>query len=129
MSGASMPSARSALGAFGEAAAAAHLLGRGGAILDRNWRCRGGEIDLVARLGDQLLFVEVRTRRAGAGAAPEESIGPAKAARLLRLAYAYLDAAGITAEPQWRIDVIAVEVDSAGRVARLEQIEGAVAEG
>jgi putative endonuclease len=123
-----MPSARSALGAFGEVAAAAHLQRRGAAILARNWRCSIGEIDLVARTGDQLLFVEVRTRRAGGGATPEESIGPAKAARLLRLAYAYLDAAGLTPEPLWRIDVIAVEVGPGGQVTRLEQIEGAVEE-
>lgn len=123
-----MPSARRALGAFGEAAAAAHLCSRGATILARNWRCGSGEIDLVARMGDQLLFVEVRTRRAGEGAAPEESIGPAKAARLLRLAYAYLDAESLAPEPLWRIDVMAVEVNAAGRVVRLEQIEGAVAE-
>lgn len=123
-----MPSARSALGAFGEEAAAAYLQRRGATILARNWRCSGGEIDLVARTGDQLLFVEVRTRRAGGGATPEESIGPAKAARLLRLAYAFLEAAGIAPEPLWRIDVIAVEVDARGRLWRIEQIEGAVEE-
>jgi putative endonuclease len=122
-----MPSARQALGAFGEAAAAAHLRRGGATIVARNWRCRAGEIDLVALLGGQLLFVEVRTRRAGA--APEESVGPNKAARLRRLAYAYLAAAGAAPEPPWRIDVIAVEVDAAGRVARLEQIESAVGEG
>jgi putative endonuclease len=115
-----------ALGAFGEAAAAAHLRRRGAEIVARNWRCPGGEIDLVAHMGDQLLFVEVRTRRAGA--APEESVGPAKAARLIRLAYAYLDAAAVAPDSQWRIDLIAVEVDAAGRVARLDQIEGAVGE-
>lgn len=115
------------MGAFGEAAAAAHLRRRGAAIVARNWRCPGGEIDLVARMGGQLLFVEVRTRRAG-GAAPEESVGPAKAARLIRLAYAYLDAAAISADSPWRIDLIAVEVDGAGRVVRLDQIEGAVGE-
>jgi putative endonuclease len=122
-----MPSARSALGALGEAAAAAHLRARGAAILAQGWRCRSGEIDLVAQLGDQLLFVEVRTRRAGA-TAPEESVGPAKAARLRRLAYAYLDAQGGAPERDWRIDVVAVEVDGRGRVVRLEQIEGAIEE-
>lgn len=130
MCGASMPSARRSLGAFGEAAALAHLQRRGAAIIERNWRCRHGEIDLVALLGGQLLFVEVRTRRrGGAGPAPEESLGPAKIARLGRLAYAYLEAAGRDPEAPWRIDLIAVEVDAAGRVARLEQIEGAVGEG
>ena len=122
-----MPSARSALGSLGEGVAAAHLERAGAAILARNWRCRHGEIDLVARLGDQLLFVEVRTRRQG-GIPPEESVGPAKAARMRRLAYAYLDATHSDAEAPWRIDLILVELDRAGRVSRLEQIEAAVGE-
>lgn len=122
-----MPSARSALGGFGERVAAAHLQRGGATILARNWRCTYGEIDLVARLGDQLLFVEVRTRRQG-GPAPEESVGPAKAARMRRLAFAYLDATRTDAESSWRIDLIVVEVDRAGRVARLEQFEAVVGE-
>jgi len=130
MSGASMPSARRALGDLGEAAAAAFLQRQGATLVARNWRCRSGEIDLVAQLGDQLLFVEVRTRRLGVpGPTPEESIGPAKARRLERLAYAYLSAAALPDETAWRIDLIAVEVDAAGRIARLEQIENAVGEG
>jgi putative endonuclease len=127
MCGASMPSARRSLGSFGELAAAAHLQRRGASIIARNWRCPIGEIDLVARLGDQLLFVEVKTRRCG-DLAPETCVGPAKGRRLARLAYAYLAAEGTPPETPWRIDVIAVEVDGGGRVARLEQIESAVGE-
>jgi putative endonuclease len=105
------------------------LLRQGAEILARNWRRREGEIDLVARLGGQIVFVEVRTRRRrGAGVAPEESVGPAKAARLVRLAYAYLAEAGLDPEAAWRVDLIVVEVDGSGRVARLEQIEAAVGE-
>lgn len=126
-----MPSARGALGAFGESAAAAHLLRQGAAIVARNWRCRYGEIDLVARMGGQLLFVEVRTRRRRGpdDVSPEESVGAAKAARMRRLAYAYLAEAGLDPEAPWRIDLVAVEVDGAGRVVRLEQFEAAVGEG
>jgi putative endonuclease len=122
-----MPSARRSLGSFGELAAAAHLQRRGASIVERNWRCPIGEIDLVARLGDQLLFVEVKARRRGA-MAPETGVGPAKRRRLARLAYAYLSAADLPPETAWRIDVIAVEIDGGGQVARLEQIEGAVEE-
>lgn len=126
MSGASMPSdRRRALGGFGESAAAAHLSRRGMALVARNWRCPLGEIDLVAREGDQLVFVEVRARR-GEAIAPEETIGPAKARRLAALALVYLQAAGLPEHTPWRIDLVAVVVDAAGRVSRLSHIESAI---
>ena len=122
-----MPSPRGTLGRLGEEYAAAYLRRAGYTLLARNWRCVYGELDLVAQQGDQVVFVEVKTRRAGSGS-PEESVGPAKAGRLRALAYAYFAAAG--GEPAaWRIDVIAVELDGAGRVTRLEQIESAVEDG
>ena len=123
-----MPSARATLGRLGEDAAARHLVATGYTLIARNWRCANGELDLVARQGDQVVFVEVRTRR-GSLAHPEESVGPVQARRLRGLAYTYLECAGLSAESAWRIDVIAVEVDHAGRVTRLEQIEYAVGEG
>jgi putative endonuclease len=125
-----MPSPRGALGRLGEEHAAAYLRGAGYTLLARNWRCVYGELDLVAQQGGQVVFVEVRTRRVGAGAgSPEESVGAAKAGRLRALAYAYLEAAGNIAPDGWRIDVIAIELDGKGRVVRLEQIEYAVEEG
>lgn len=127
MSGASMPSARATLGRRGEDAAAAHMARTGYTLIARNWRCAIGEIDLVALMGDQVVFVEVKTRRGGAWS-PEESISPRKAGRLRALAYAYLADASLPAERPWRIDVIAVEVDGAGQITRLEQIEYAVNE-
>ena len=120
-----MPSARRALGRFGEDAAAKHLATRGYTLIARNWRCPIGEIDLVARQGDQLVFVEVKTRRRGPWQ-PEESVGPVKARRLAALAYTYLEQTGVSAETPWRIDVIAVEINPAGQITRLEQIEYAV---
>jgi putative endonuclease len=123
-----MPSPRSALGRLGEQCAADYLTRAGYRLIARNWRCRLGEIDLVALQGDQFVFVEVKTRR-GRGQGPEESVGPAKARRLQALACAYLEAAGVLDGAAWRIDVVAVEIDGAGRLLRLEQIESAVAEG
>jgi putative endonuclease len=120
---------KAALGSFGEQVAEAYLRRQQAVILARNWRCRHGEIDLVARLGGQLLFVEVRTRRQAPGAAPEESLGPLKRQRMERAAYAYLEAANLAEETPWRIDLIVVEVSIGGRVVRLEQIESAVGEG
>lgn len=123
-----MPSdRRRALGGFGEAAAAAHLMRRGMAIVARNWRCPLGEIDLVARDGGQVVVVEVRARRDG-GVAPEETIGPAKARRLAALATAYLQASGLPEHTPWRIDVVAVVVGPTGQISRLSHIESAIEE-
>ena len=122
-----MPSARATLGRLGEDAAARHLVATGYTLITRNWRCARGELDLVARQGDQMVFVEVKTRR-GSQSHPEENVGTVKARRLTVLAYTYLEYAGLSADSAWRIDVIAVEVDLAGRVTRLEQIEYAVGE-
>lgn len=125
-----MPSARQGLGRRGEAAAVAHLRRAGLTIIAQNWRCPGGELDLIAQEGAQLVFVEVRTRHAAStsGPSPEESVGPAKARRLVALAYAYLEQAALPADVPWRIDLIAVELAADGRVARLEQYEYAVGE-
>ena len=115
---------RRGLGRRGEELAARHLAGRDYEIVARNWRCEVGEIDLVARDGDWLAFVEVRTRRGRALGTPEESITPAKQARLVDLAEAYVqmhDWPGY-----YRIDVIAVELDRRGRLLRVEHYENAV---
>jgi putative endonuclease len=123
-----MPSTRRALGAFGEAAARSHLLRAGYQILVSNWRCRIGEIDLVAQQGDQLVFVEVRTRRLGGPVAPEESLSRAKRQRLAALAFAYMEEARSPGQLPFRIDLIAVAIDPSGRVARLDHIVSAVGE-
>lgn len=130
MFGASMPSARAKLGRFGEAAAVTHLLRNGFSLIDRNWRHNGGELDLIARQGDQVVFVEVRTRRAwdATPTAPEASVGAAKARRLIELAHAYLSSIDAPPDQPWRIDVIAVEVDRTGRITRLVHIEHAIEE-
>lgn len=115
---------RRGLGRHGEDLAARHLAAQGYEILVRNWRCAAGELDLVARDGGCLAFVEVRTRRGQEMGSPEESITPAKQARLVTLAEAYLqehDWAG-----PWRIDVVAVEMDVRGRLQRLDHYENAV---
>lgn len=102
-----MTDARRRLGARAEAEVAARLAARGWSILDRNWRCPLGEIDLVARDGDCLVVVEVRARReGGAMGAPEESVDGRKARRLARLGWAYVQRIGW--EGPWRIDVAAV---------------------
>jgi len=97
----------SAIGEYGERLACEYLVGLGYVVIDRNWRCDQGELDIVAREGDCLVFCEVKTRRSTAFGPPVESVTPAKAARLRRLAVSWLREHMEHAE-QVRIDVIGV---------------------
>ena len=109
---------------MGEKLAAEHLKRLGYLILDTNFRCREGEIDIVARQGDTLVFVEVRTRRGSAFGTPQESLTPAKGRKIIITAQTYLQAHE-DLPVDWRIDVVAVEMDKGGKVLRLELIENA----
>jgi len=115
---------RQRLGRHGEDLAARHLAAKGYTIVAQNWRHQAGELDLVARDGDCLAFVEVRTRRGRTFGTPEESITLAKKARLAALAETYVE------EHDWRgsyrIDLIAVELDERGRLLRVDHYENAV---
>ena len=126
-SGRDADSSRRRLGAFGERVGAAHLEAQGYRILERNWRCREGEIDIVATIGDCLVFVEVRTRRGQERGSALESVGRVKGARLAVLAQAYCqERPGLPADR--RIDVIAVELSPSGRLLGIQHIENAVGE-
>jgi putative endonuclease len=81
---------KDAVGRFGEQVAAEHLEAAGLEILDRNWRCRAGELDLVARDGTQLVFVEVKTRSSLAFGGPGEAVDRAKSARVRQLALRWI---------------------------------------
>jgi len=116
---------RRKLGRRGEEIAAAHLAQQGYLILGRNWRCPAGELDIVARDGETLAFVEVRTRRGDRYGSPEESLTPAKQAKLVELAQTYLQELGAT-DQSWRIDVVAVEMDERGNLKRINLIRNAV---
>jgi putative endonuclease len=118
-------SRRRRLGQQGEAIAVAELQRRGYVILARNWRCPAGEIDIVARQGLTLVFVEARARRSRRFGTPEESITARKQARLVAAAQTYLQQAG-DPETAWRIDVVAIEIGARGEVERLNLIQGAV---
>lgn len=113
--------AKDALGRRGEAIAARFLVSRGLAIVDRNWRCQQGEIDLVARDRAELVFVEVKTRSSVAFGHPLESITPVKLARLRRLAAAWCDAHP-GGHDTIRIDAIAVIAPRVGDV-EVEHLE------
>ena len=98
---------KGAIGRFGEELAARHLQDAGLEILDRNWRCAEGEIDIVARDGDTLVVIEVKTRSGAAFGDPAEAVIAAKAARLRRLALRWLAANGI-GWSDLRFDVVTV---------------------
>ncbi len=120
-----MPERRRVLGDVCERHAEQYLRRQGYLIVERNLRTRWGELDLIARQGDEIVFVEVKSRQAGAQTPPVESVTPAKVRRLVRLAEAYLEALG-GEEPPWRIDVVTVVVDGWGRVLELTHIPAAV---
>ena len=102
-----MVSRRQQLGAAGEARVAHHYEERGYTVLDRNWRCRDGEIDIVLRHGRTLVICEVKTRSSAAFGTPAEAVTAKKQAKLRLLARQYL--AGSTFRPrEIRFDVAAV---------------------
>jgi putative endonuclease len=119
---------RKRLGAFGERVAKGYLQKHGYEIMESNFRCPAGEIDIVARDGDAIVFVEVRTRRGQQFGTPEESITPAKKAKLIELAESYIQAREDLPLP-WRIDVVAIEVNRGGEISRIELIEDAIGGG
>jgi putative endonuclease len=110
----SPPGSRGAIGAFGERVAVRALTDAGLTVLDRNWRCREGELDLVARDGDALVFCEVKTRRGSGFGSPAEAVTWAKRRRLRVLAGAWL-AAHDDHAPDLRFDVVEVLVPTTGR--------------
>ena len=114
------------LGRYGEAVAAAFLTLKGWKVLDRNWRSREGELDLVAQADRKtLVFVEVKTRRSVVCGVPAAAVTREKLGRLRRLAAAWLVSHDHHADVV-RIDVIAVTVGTApGR--GIEHIEGVIA--
>lgn len=112
------PTPRKRLGDAGERYAARLLEGRGHRILARQWRCAAGELDLVTLDGDELVFVEVRTRRGDIAGTPEDSLDARKAARLLALGEHFLAAHPAHERRVWRIDLVAIVLDRAGRVVR-----------
>ena len=98
---------RRALGAHGEAVAARHLIAQGMVVLDRNWRCRAGEIDLVLRDGAVLVVCEVKTRTSDACGSPLEAITAIKVERLRRLAAQWLHEHRVRPE-EVRLDAVSV---------------------
>ena len=113
---------KDALGKYGEELAARFLTRSGWEVLDRNWRCDAGELDIVARRDGVLAICEVKTRRSMRFGSPLEAVTPQKLMRLRRLAGQWL-AAHDFGSTVVRIDVVSVLVDDAG-LTQVRHIEG-----
>ncbi len=111
-----------ALGHYGENLAVEHLESLGMVVLERNYRCRFGEIDIVARDGSTLVICEVKTRTSVRYGTPLAAVTGQKAARLRRLASHWLQDHGVT-PPSVRIDVVSVVVPNRG-APRVERVSG-----
>lgn len=101
------PTEKQRLGRLGEDAALAHLARHGLALVERNFRCKGGELDLIMRDGEALVFVEVRRRSGLIHGGAAASITPAKQRRMVLAAQVYL--LGLKRLPPCRFDVVAID--------------------
>jgi putative endonuclease len=121
-----LPSERQQLGDFGERTARAHLEAKGLRVVDRKFRTRETEIDLVAIDGEQAVFVEVRTRRGAYDGMAALSVTRGKQRKLVNAVRFYLEAHPEYELMPLRIDVVAIELDHDGTLRTIDHIEDAV---
>jgi len=114
--------ARRAIGAYGEEVAARHLLAQGMCLLERNWRCAEGEIDILLRDGATLVVCEVKTRTSLEAGTPHEAVTAAKLARLMRLGERWAAERGVRPDGI-RVDLVAVLRPRRG-AAVVEHVKG-----
>jgi len=118
-------SRRRELGDRGETIAANYLKQRGYELLETNYRCPWGEVDLILREGDCLVFVEVRARTGDAFGTPAESVTYVKRERLVATAETYLQALEVMPK-EWRIDLVSIVFAGAGGRPRVEHVKNIV---
>lgn len=97
---------RKALGKWGEMKAASYLISQGLEILKQNYRCEYGEIDLIAKDGETIVFVEVKTRSSSTYGLPEEAVDTAKQEHIVASAENYLMENSFNED--WRVDVVSI---------------------
>lgn len=119
------PSNNQSIGRRGERLAERYLQQRGYRTLARNWRWPKGEIDLVVEKDGELVFVEVKTRRSHRFGTPQEAVTRRKQRKLIQTALAYLNSVG-REHAQWRIDVVAIDLDRTAAVEQIDHLESAV---
>ena len=113
------------VGILGEKLAQDFLKKRGYRVVETNYRCPEGEIDIIATQKDTLVFIEVRTKKSLEFGTPEESITPAKMEKLRAVSARYRQTHDNLPE-SWRIDMVAIELDKSNKISRIELIENAV---
>jgi len=116
---------RKTTGDVGEKLAGDFLTKQGYEIIETNYRCKEGEVDIIAKDGQFLVFVEVRAKNSRSFGSPEESVTTTKKEHLKNVAARYRESHSNLPQ-QWRIDFVAVELDRAGRPRRIEVIKNAV---
>lgn len=110
---------------MGEEIACRGLASRGLEIIERNYRCSAGEMDVVARAPGRWIFVEVKTRRGNRYGTAAEAVNARKQRKLIEVAETYMQEHALV-DVDWRIDVVAVDMDEQGRLLRTDVIENAV---
>ena len=118
-----MPTPRQRIGELGEDAAANHLRSRGFVVLRRNYHSRYGEIDIIARDAQTLLFVEVKARSEAMWGTPAQAVTPEKQRKIILTAERYLLENPLELQP--RFDVAEIFLDSGGRPVKLRWIKNA----
>lgn len=116
---------RRALGQKGEKLAQDYLKSKGYRILEANYRCSIGEIDIIAENKNRFAFVEVRTRSSREYGTPEESITEVKKEKLASLCMEYINNHKVSRE--WHLDLVAVEVNAEGKLKRIDHIPDVLA--
>ena len=106
------------VGSEQERVAADYLKGQGYVIRQMNFRCRSGEIDIVASEGRYLVFVEVKYRSSGSAGDPLEAVGPKKQRQISRTAAVYLHMHGLSGDTPSRFDVVGITGDGTVRLLR-----------
>lgn len=117
---------RRTLGTSGEKHARHVLESQGYRHVAASWRGGGGEIDLIMADGDELVFIEVKTRRGDHAGRAEDAVSPRQIRALMRAAHAYVAEAFPADEPIWRFDLVALTVGPDGRLVDFRHIENAL---
>ena len=124
-----MTTPRTRLGNLGERHARVLLEQTGMTFVEANWRSASGEIDLIMRDNEFVVMVEVKVRRGESSGSAEEAISAAKGRRLLATGEWYMADHLALSDVPWRIDLVAITIDSSGRVIRQTHVRDAVVTG